>query len=147
MTWKIRSAKIEDVAALEVFLTKAGVSTEGLNDAIGNFSVMESQEGELKACLGIEPVDRAGLLRSFVFSPEIAQPDLILLFKRAFITAKNQELEALYLVTNKMSAVSFFSDFGFEMVNQSEIPDSLLEKKHLKQVLTVDNSAIMKIIL
>lgn len=147
MTWQIRSANIEDVPKLEAFLTKAGVSAEGLSDSIENFSLMENIEGELKACLGVEPVEKAGLLRSFVVSPEIAQPDLLLLFKRAFLTAKSQELEALYLVTNKMSAVSFFSSMGFEMVNQSDLPDALLEKNHIKHVLTVDNSAIMKIIL
>ncbi|MBT2678608.1 hypothetical protein J7E38_06305 [Bacillus sp. ISL-35] len=147
MTWKIRSANKEDLPKLEAFLTEAGVSPEGLGDSIENFSLMENQAGELKACLGVEPVDKAGLLRSFVVSPQIAQPDLMLLFKRAFLTAKSQELEELYLVTNKMSAVSFFGSLGFEMVNQSAMPESFLEKNHLKQVLTVDNSAIMKIIL
>ncbi len=147
MTWKIRSANKEDLPKLEAFLTEAGVSPQGLAESVENFSLMENQNGQLKACLGVEPVDKAGLLRSFVVSPQIAQPDLMLLFKRAFLTAKSQELEELYLVTNKMSAVSFFGSLGFEMVNQSEIPESLLEKNHLKQVLTVDNSAIMKIIL
>ncbi len=147
MTWKIRSANMEDLARLEAFLTEAGVSPDGLVDSIENFSLMENQAGEIKACLGIESVEKAGLLRSFVVSPQIVQPDLMLLFKRAFLTAKSQELEELYLVTNKMSAVSFFGGLGFEMANPSEIPDSLLEKSHLKQVLTVDNSAIMKIIL
>lgn len=147
MTWKIRSANQEDLPKLEAFLTEAGVSPEGLNDSIENFSLMENQEGELKACLGVEPVESAGLLRSFVVSPQIGQPDLLLLFKRAFLTAKNQELNELYLVTNKMSAVSFFSSMGFEMISKSQLPQPLLEKSHLKQVLTVDNSAIMKIIL
>lgn len=147
MTWKIRSANKEDFSRLEAFLTEAGVGTEGLNESIENFSLMENVEGELKACLGVEPVEKAGLLRSFVVSPQIAQPDLMLLFKRAFLTAKNKELEALYLVTNKMSAVSFFGSLGFEMVNQSDLPEALLQKSHIKQVLTVDNSAIMKIIL
>jgi N-acetylglutamate synthase-like GNAT family acetyltransferase len=147
MTWKIRSANKEDLSRLEAFLTEAGVGTEGLNESIENFSLMENVEGELKACLGVEPVEKAGLLRSFVVSPQIAQPDLMLLFKRAFLTAKNKELEALYLVTNKMSAVSFFGSLGFEMVNQSDLPEALLQKSHIKQVLTVDNSAIMKIIL
>lgn len=147
MTWKIRSANKEDLPRLEAFLTEAGVGTEGLNESIENFSLMENVEGELKACLGVEPVEKAGLLRSFVVSPQIAQPDLMLLFKRAFLTAKNKEMEALYLVTNKMSAVSFFGSLGFEMVNQSDLPEALLQKSHIKQVLTVDNSAIMKIIL
>lgn len=147
MTWQIKSANKEDLPRLEAFLTEAGVSAEGLNESIENFSLMENMEGELKACLGVEPVERAGLLRSFVVSPQIAQPDLMLLFKRAFLTAKKQELEALYLVTNKMSAVSFFGSLGFEMVNKTDLPEALLEKNHLKQVLTVDNSAIMKIIL
>jgi N-acetylglutamate synthase-like GNAT family acetyltransferase len=147
MTWKIRSANKEDLPRLEAFLTEAGVGTEGLDESIENFSLMENIEGELKACLGVEPVEKAGLLRSFVVSPQIAQPDLMLLFKRAFLTAKNKELEALYLVTNKMSAVSFFGSLGFEMVNQSDLPEALLQKSHIKQVLTVDNSAIMKIIL
>ncbi len=147
MTWKIRSANMEDVPKLEAFLIEAGVSAEGLHESIENFSLMENTNGELKACLGVEPVEKAGLLRSFVVSPEIAQPDLLLLFKRAFLTAKSKELQALYLVTNKMSAVSFFSSMGFEMVTQSELPETLLEKNHIKHVLTVDNSAIMKIIL
>ena len=147
MTWHIRSAKKEDLIKLEGFLNEAGVSSVGLEDSIDNFSLIETKEGELKACLGVDPVGQAGLLRSFVVSPQIGQPELLLLFKRAFLTAKNKELEALYLVTNKMSAVSFFSGLGFEMVNNSELPEELLEKNHLKHALTVDNSAVMKIIL
>ena len=118
-----------------------------MKDSIDNFSLIETNEGELKACLGVEPVGQVGLLRSFVVSPQIGQPELLLLFKRAFLTAKSKELDALYLVTNKMSAVSFFSGLGFEMVHNSELPDELLEENHLKQALTVDNSTIMKIIL
>ena len=147
MLFRSRSAKEEDLSRLEAFLTEAGVSSEGLKDSIDNFSLIETNEGELKACLGVEPVGQVGLLRSFVVSPQIGQPELLLLFKRAFLTAKSKELDALYLVTNKMSAVSFFSGLGFEMVHNSELPDELLEENHLKQALTVDNSTIMKIIL
>ena len=97
MTWQIRSAKEEDLLKLQVFLTEAGVSTEGVKESIRNFSIIETSAGELKACVGIEAVDKVGLLRSFVVSPQIAQPELLLLFKRAFLTGKNQQLEALYL--------------------------------------------------
>lgn len=145
MTWKIRSASKEDLPGLKAFLTEAGISAEGLDESIENFSLMENIEGELKACLGVEPIGKTGLLRSFVVSPQIAQPDLLLLFRRAFLTAKKQEVQALYLATNNMSAVSFFGSIGFEMVNKSDLPEVLVEKSHLKQVLAVDNSVIMKI--
>lgn len=145
MTWKIRNANKEDLAKLERFLTEAGVSSEGLGDYIENFSIIEDQQGELEACLGVETVDKAGLLRSFVVSPQAIKPDLMFLFKRAILTAKSQRLEELYLVTNKRSAIPLFDSLGFEIVN--EVPDSLHEKNHLNQVLTVDNSTIMKIIL
>lgn len=147
MTWKIRSAKEDDFLKLRVFLTEAGVTSEGLKESIRNFSIIESDDGKLKACVGIEAVGQVGLLRSFVVSPQIAQPELLLLFKRAFLTGKNQQLEALYLVSNKLSAVSLFGSLGFEIVNKSQLPEALLAKNHLKHVLTVDNSTVMKIIL
>lgn len=136
-----------DFLKLEAFLTEAGVSAEGLQESIGNFSIMETKEGAVKACVGVEVVGQYGLLRSFVVSPEIAQPELLLLFKRAFLTAKNQQLQSLFLVTNKISAVTLFGSLGFELVTNSDLPPELAQKNHLKQVLTVDNSAVMKIIL
>ena len=147
MTWKIRSAKEDDFLKLQAFLTEAGVSTEGLKESIRNYSIIEENDGVLKACVGIETVGQVGLLRSFVVSPQIAEPELLMLFKRAFLTGKNQQLEALYLVTNKLSAVSLFVSLGFEVVNTSQLSEALLVKNHLKYVLTVDNSAIMKITL
>lgn len=74
MTWKIRSANQEDLPKLEAFLTEAGVSAEGLNDSIQNFSLMENQEGELKACLGVEPVGNAGCCAHLSFPRKLASP-------------------------------------------------------------------------
>ncbi|WP_210364405.1 hypothetical protein [Bacillus sp. REN3] len=147
MEWQIRQADHGDLGKLEAFLTEAGISSEGVEGSISHFSVMETDAGELKACLGVECAGQAGLLRSFVVSPKMSEQEVMLLFDSAFSAAKINELRELYLVTNKMSAVSFFSRMGFEIVGRLDLPDALLGKSHLKQVVTVDNSAIMKIIL
>jgi N-acetylglutamate synthase-like GNAT family acetyltransferase len=138
----IRKAEPQDIKKVESFLVEANLDTEGLEECIDFYSLLETKSGTLKACIGIEPVDGIGLLRSFVVSPSTTQVQIMLLFDRVMKIAQNKQLSYLYLVTNKESAASFFNKIGF--VVEEDIPEQLVGNPHFTQVKSVDNSIIMK---
>lgn len=138
----IRKAEQKDIKKLESFLLEANVNAEGIADSINYYSLLETKTGGLKACIGIEPVNGVGLLRSFVISEGTTQVQIMLLFDRVIRIAESNYLESLYLVTNKESAVAFFNKIGFERVE--EIPPTLYNNQHFENVTHVDNAIVMK---
>ncbi|SEN52067.1 N-acetylglutamate synthase, GNAT family [Mesobacillus persicus] len=138
----IRKAESKDIKRLESFLLEANVNAEGVADSIDYYSLLETKSGALKACIGIEPVNGVGMLRSFVLSEGTTQVQILLLFDRVIKIAESKKLDSLYLVTNKETAVSFFNKIGFITVD--DIPPALYNNRHFEQVSSVDNSIIMK---
>jgi N-acetylglutamate synthase-like GNAT family acetyltransferase len=138
----IREAEVKDIKRLESFLAQANVSCDGVADHIEFYSLLETRNGNLKACIGIEPAGSAGLLRSFVLSPGTSQGDVLLLFDRVVAMAEKKQLNALYLATNKEQAASFFQNMGFQKTE--DLPVSLYKNSHMKQALDVDNCIVMK---
>lgn len=141
----IRRATKQDILSVTAFLTKANLGTDGLNETIEHFLLIESVDKGIQATLGLEPIGKEGLLRSLVISEGLGENDLFLLFEQMMMLAKEREFEALWLATNKQGASTFFEILGFTKVDSEEIPDSLLASEHIQHVLTVDNSLIMKI--
>lgn len=139
----IRKAEAKDTKKLESFLLEANLNAEGIQDSIDYYSLLETKTGELKACVGIEPQGTVGMLRSFVVSQGTTQSEIVLLFDRVISIAENKKLKAVYLVTNKESAVTFFRGFGFQAVD--DVPPEIRGNHHLHQVLNVDNSIIMEL--
>lgn len=138
----IRKAEQKDIKRLESFLLEANVNAEGVADSIDYYSLLETKSGTLKACIGIEPVNGVGMLRSFVLSEGTTQVQILLLFDRVIKIAESKKLDSLYLVTNKETAVSFFNKIGFVTVD--DVPPALYNNRHFEQVSSVDNSIIMK---
>lgn len=139
---KIRKAERADFKKLESFLVEANVASSNLEDYIDYYSLLETKSGTLKACIGIEPVGNVGLLRSFVVSPGTTQVQVMMLFDRVVRIAEGNQLDAVYLVTNKQSAVTFFSKMGFQVEDQPEA--SLVSHPHFQQLSTVDNAFVMQ---
>ncbi|WP_404330466.1 hypothetical protein [Mesobacillus maritimus] len=137
----IRKAEKKDVKRVESFLLEANLNADGVADAIDYYSLLETKSGALKACIGIEPVNGVGMLRSFVLSEGTSQVQILMLFDRVIRIAEGNKLKSLYLVTNKESAVSFFNKIGFNVVK--DIPTALFNHPHFEQVSSVDNSIIM----
>lgn len=141
----IRYAGIEDVTRLEMFLDKAKLSSDGLNQAVEYFLIMENSFGEIIGTLGIEPLGKIGLLRSFVVTTDATEKDLFILFEQILSLAKERELETLYLATNKKSSLELFQLIGFTEEEMISLPEALYDSEHVKHILTVDNFFFLKL--
>lgn len=141
----IRCAGVEDATRLEVFLDKANLSTDGLNESIGYFLIMENDFGDIIGTLGIEPLGKWGLLRSLAVTSDVTEKGLFVLFEHILLLAKDLKLESLYLATNKKSLVELFRLMGFTEEETKSLPDALYESEHVKYILTVDNSFFLKL--
>ncbi|MGD6842275.1 GNAT family N-acetyltransferase [Bacillus infantis] len=144
METMIRCAQKEDENKLAAFLEKANLGTEGIADSINYFLLMEDEELNIKATLGIEPLGSVGLLRSLVLSEKASEKDLLLLVEQILRLARERELESLYMATNKKGAAEFFKLLGFQD-EKSELPEELYRSSHVQHILTVDNFTFLKL--
>ena len=145
MKLTVRIATFEDIDILKAFLEKAKLNTKGINEMIDSFLIMEDEDGQLKATIGMEQFGASGgLLRSLVVTASTSENDLLYLFKEMFLLAKNKEIKDLYLATNKLGAMKFVEVLGFEPVDKDQIPMAFLSSEHVKHILTVDNSVFLK---
>ena len=136
----IRCAQAEDIARLELFLEEAGLSKDGVKESIEYFLLMENHLGEIKATLGIEPLGKVGLLRSLAMRPDRTEKDLFLLFEQILILARDRQINTLYLASNKKNSLEIFNLLGFTEEIIESLPVELFQSKHVKHILTVDNS-------
>ena len=143
----IRCAAEEDVDKVRDFLEQARLNAEGIAEAIDYFLIMETEDEQIKATLGIEPLGTIGLLRSLAMTKDMSENDLFILFEQTLMLARDRQLQTLYLSTNKKASVSFFHLLGFQEVDKESLPEKLYESDHVKHILTVDNSLFLKLTL
>ncbi|MEH7389781.1 GNAT family N-acetyltransferase [Bacillus sp. JJ1474] len=136
----IRCAVAEDVERLTSFLAEAKLNTDGLAESIDYFLIMENDQGNVKATLGIEPLGTRGLLRSLAMAKDMSENELFVLFEQILMLARDRKLQSLYLSSNKKTSLAFFQLLGFKEVNKLSLPQELYESDHVKHILTVDNS-------
>jgi N-acetylglutamate synthase-like GNAT family acetyltransferase len=144
MKLTVRIATLGDIVILKTFLETAQLNTKGINEMIDSFLIMEDEDGQLKATIGMEQFGASGLLRSLVVTASTSENDLLSLFEEMFLLAKNKEIKDLYLATNKLGAMKFVEVLGFEPVDKDQIPMAFLSSEHVKHILTVDNSVFLK---
>lgn len=144
----IRVANKQDLPELKMFLSRAGLGTEGISEeAIEYFLLLQDKEKAWKGTIGIEPYRRNGLLRSLVISSGQTEQELFLLFEQALALAKGKNLENLFLATNKNIAVPFFNMLGFQLIEKNELPKELSDSLHIKHMFNVDNCIFFKLAL
>ncbi len=144
MTKIIRAAQSKDIIGMKTFLGQAKVSTKGLEEQIDHFILMEDVDGRLLGTLGIQRIDRDGLLRSLVISPMIDQTNILNMFQQIMILAKDKEMSRLYLVTNKSVSIEFFSLLGFINKEVKEVPKHILEAEHVEESFQMGETMIME---
>jgi N-acetylglutamate synthase-like GNAT family acetyltransferase len=140
----IRCAGKEDEKKLTAFLEKANLGTDGISESINYFLLMEDEEQNIKATLGIEPLGSVGLLRSLVLSERASEKDLLLLVEQILRLARERELNSLYLATNKKGSSEFFKLLGFQD-EKGALPEDLCRSAHVQHILTVDNFSFLKL--
>jgi N-acetylglutamate synthase-like GNAT family acetyltransferase len=143
----IRTAEPKDLGEMMSFLGQAQVSTKGLAEQIDHFIVMEDFNSNLLGTLGIQRVEQDGLLRSLVISPKAEQTTILDMFQQILKLAKEKELKRLYLATNKIVSIEFFTLLGFRQKEIQEIPSYILETEHLEESLQLDETVVMEFII
>ncbi|WP_299746472.1 GNAT family N-acetyltransferase [Rossellomorea sp. y25] len=140
----IRQATQEDIHEVVAFLTKAGLSTEGIKNSVDCFLVVEDSEKQLIGTLGIEVQDKIGLLRSLVVTSSFESEELFALFQEILKLAKEKELTRLYLISNRKASLNFFDLLGFQQEKEPFV-DELKNFVHAKKLSTVDNCIAMRL--
>lgn len=143
MLYQLKVAERTDLEKLTGFIERAGVSAEGLENLIDYFVMMEAGDGEVVACIGVEPVGDLGLLRSLVVSDKLKQAHILTLFQSIQTLAEQKGIQQLFLVTNKDASVQFLSLMGFEETDKGTVPAKLFSLEHMKASLEQVNAKIM----
>lgn len=141
----IRFANEQDLEKVTAYLKRANLATEGIAESIDYFLIMEDARRDILATLGIEHSGEAGLLRSLAMSAKLTEADILLLFNKMFMLAREKSLSTVYLATNKPETVSFFQVLGFRLLESKTVPEPLARLKHAKHIFTVDNSLFMEL--
>lgn len=140
----IRTSTKEDLMMLKCFLEEANLSTEGIENFIEYFVLIENEEGNIVASLGLEPVKEIGVLRSLVVHSNIQEADLLTIFQHVYKLAKKKELSTIYLSTNKSNSISLFQMMGFNHVDKVDLPKEFELSTSGNQILAMENIIFMK---
>lgn len=60
MKEQLKLAEVKDCGRIQSFLTKAGISSEGVAESIHHFVIMEDENDELLATVGFEKMESMG---------------------------------------------------------------------------------------
>ncbi len=142
MYYQLRIAEKKDVQAIKAFIEKAGLRSDGMEEFVEYFALLES-DGQITATLGVEPVGGDGLLRSLAVSESMNQAHLLSLFESVYALAKEKGMGSCYLVANSRSAVDFLSIIGFQAVEKENIPLHLLQSAHFKESFSKEHAEVM----
>ncbi|HWJ80356.1 MAG TPA: hypothetical protein VNR61_20015 [Niallia sp.] len=147
MSLVIRPMEMIDLERAKVFLSRAGLETEGIDESWNYFLLMEDKDlQELKGTVGIEPLGQIGLLRSMVLSQGRAE-DILFLLQQVISLAKKKEMAELYCMVNNKNAVRLFHLLGFKEVKGEDIPTEVKESNYVKKLVPVNNLEFMRFVI
>ncbi|MDQ0162623.1 GNAT family N-acetyltransferase [Bacillus alveayuensis] len=143
MFYSLRMAERKDLEVMKQFVGKAGISTEGFEQIIDQFVLLESDEQNIVGCLGMELIGQDGLLRSLVISDQLNQAHLAALLKSIDALKERKKVRSVYLMTNKQTSIEFLEILGFRQINVDQLPEHLSNCQHVKQTLQSDHATFM----
>ncbi|WP_349408834.1 GNAT family N-acetyltransferase [Pseudalkalibacillus sp. SCS-8] len=136
-----RPAETNDAPSIKQFVAQAGLSSEGIEQCIQTFIILETDKKKMAGTVGLERNGDVGLIRSLVLDKEYSSEELLLRLLKAIIRlADHQGVQTVYLLTR---VTSIFYALGFTEVPYDQVPEELLNTPHLKQY-DRDQIAIMK---
>ncbi|CEG29198.1 GNAT family N-acetyltransferase [Bacillus sp. B-jedd] len=144
MELMMRKAEKSDFARVIVFLEKAGLGTAGITEESAGLFLLAEKDGDIQASIGIEQYGDSGLLRSLAISPGMTEQTLLAMLKQMIILANNTGMRALYLATNKRSAIPFFEMAGFSMIVRNQLPPEFFNSPHVLNILNVNDSIFLR---
>lgn len=120
----IRSARAEDIVAVESALRDSRLPLDGLRDQFGDGYAIAEADGQVIGVEGIEVHGGDGLLRSAaVVAAWRGQGVGDALTRDRIEWARRRGLRSVYLLTT--TAGDYFPRFGFTLVNRDTAPDAV----------------------
>jgi amino-acid N-acetyltransferase len=129
---EIRSATIQDLAAVEQLLAANGLPRDGVRENFADFLVAEDR-GTIVGAIGLEKFDSAALLRSAVVSTDRRGTGLgHRLVERILARAEEAGIDEIYLLTT--TAQDYFPRFGFTRGARECVPDAVKSSAEFRGV-------------
>lgn len=134
----IRKAKFEDINRIQQLVGQAGLQTDGIEQNVDNFLLMEKEIDGLSdlesliAVVGFELQKQNGLLRSFVINEKSDQFNILEIMRAVIDYSKKSSLQKLFLCTKHQSSVKLFHMLGFQLAD--ETPEELKLFGHYKNI-------------
>ena len=123
LTTEIRSARSDDLPAIERLLLASRLPLDGVHEAIGDFVVAHAGD-TLIGVAGLEVCCDNALLRSVAVAADWRSHGIgRALVTRVISNAEARELSALYLLTT--TAEHYFPSFGFTTTSRDAVPEDI----------------------
>ncbi|WP_257348075.1 GNAT family N-acetyltransferase [Pseudalkalibacillus decolorationis] len=136
-----RVAEPTDAPSIKQFVTQAGLSSEGIDECIRSFVILETDKKKMAGTVGLERYGKNGLIRSLVLDKDYSSEELLLrLLTSVLRHAEQQGIEKAYLLTR---VTTIFHTLGFTETAHEHVPQILLASPHIQQY-DKDQIAIMK---
>ena len=137
----LRSARSDDLAAIERLLVASQLPTTGVADALEGFIVAE-HDGKVVGVIGLERCSEYALLRSAAVDASWRGRGLGReLVHRIIAEAETRGVRALYLLT--ATAEHYFPSFGFQPTSRDEVPDPVRRTREFRDLCPA-SAAVMR---
>ena len=142
--WKLRTARDQDLAAIEKLLEACELASDGLRDQFGEGYVVAEREYDLVGLAGVEKHGPHALLRSVAVDPSLQGKGLgaELVLDRIRWSHEN-EIESVFLLTT--TAAEFFRRHGFEVASRDDAPAEIRASKEFSEMCP-SSAVFMKLV-
>jgi len=129
---EFRFANQLDKNKIKQLLAESNLPNEDIAAHLSNV-ILAEHNGQLVGTVGLEILDKAGLLRSLAVKDSCRKKGLgIILMHRMIIHAQHNKINKLFLLTT--TAPDFFSKHGFGKIDREQTPQSIQETQEFKDI-------------
>ncbi len=135
-------AQPEDLETIISLLQTSDLPTQDLPSEKVEFLVARNQQ-KMVGCIGLEPYESNGLLRSFAIDPNHRSMGLGAKLYSYFLSyCKQRNIQKLHLLTT--TAEGYFLGKGFERANRNHAPEGISESAEFSELCPSSSSYLVK---
>lgn len=126
----IRPAIRSELAGIRQLLASQDLPYERFEERLSHLLVAQS-EGMVVGCVGLELIDRMGIIRVLAVEPDFQEEDIDRqLIEHILDYARLANLEEVYAFTSSISP--YLEELGFKVVDREELPARIKELPDLE---------------
>lgn len=143
MFYSLRKAENKDLSEIKRFVEQAGLSTNGFEEMMDQFVLLEDSNQKIVGCLGMEIIEQDGLLRSLVISNKMNQAHIVTLLQSVDFLKEQNNVHHIYLMAKNEASIHFLTILGFKQVSVQDTPDHVQNSHHVQQMLQNEKAILM----